>query len=197
MKKLTFYLICLCVLICSCSNNSLLYLEVERPNLPNLVHNPSFERHDNKSMNNPENWYVISSSTDLDEPVALDSTVYVSGKSSLKIIQCDKNIFILSDAFKVNYQGMFYARCYLKSSRAMRKATKIYFWAYDSAGNKKNSFQKSYKITTDWHKAALNAGFLKNSVNFARIAIFIPQDKGNTVWLDEAGCYMVHELTKE
>jgi hypothetical protein len=198
MRLIYWFFIAVCLILGGCfSGSTLLYMDKGDIKFPNLVGNPSFETSDAKLPNSPQNWYIVTSSVDLTEPVVLDSTVALVGRQSLKLLKCEKNMYLVSDAFRINYKGVFYTKCSLKAARDMPKSTKVYFWAYDAAGNKKNSFHKSLKVKQNWNKAAINAGFLKNSVTFARIAIFIPQDAGNNVWLDDVGCYMVHQMSKE
>jgi len=178
------------------SGSTLHYMDTGEVKAPNLVANPSFEHGNQLISSAPANWYVITSSKELITPMELDSTVTLAGKYSLKIPKCDQNMYLVSDAFRINPKGVFFVRCFLKSATAMKKPVKIHFWTYDSAGNKKNSFQKSLKLKPEWNQVSITAGFLKKNTAFGRIAIFIPKDTGNQIWLDDTGCYMVHELEK-
>jgi len=198
MKRYYWIFIILGLLVSGCfSGSSLLFMESDSHNIPNLIVNHSFEHPAKDNPDSPLGWYIISTSTDMNEPVVLDSIQYVSGHRSLRINKSPRNLYIVSDAFKINYTGGYYIKGSVRAEHQMRKATRIYFWTYDSAGNKRNSFRKSIKAKQDWRKAEISAGFLKNSASFARIAIFVPKDATNTIWLDDFGCYLVHRFGKE
>lgn len=198
MRWINLFLMFAALLLVSCFSGSTLYFkESDSRNEPNLVGNPGFERLDRQNPKLPAGWFVISSSPEMDDPVLVDSTYALTGKRSFKVYNADRNLYILSDAFKINYTGGYYIKGSIRSSRKMNKSARVYFWAYDTAGNKRNSFRRSVRSKGDWEKAEISAGFLKNQASFARIAIFIPKDLGNTIWLDDFGCYMVHRFTKE
>lgn len=177
--------------------SSMLFLESDSQNQPNLVLNPNFEYQDKSNSNYPAGWLLVSNSNDAVEPVSLDSTVFVSGGKSVKFTNINRDMLLVSDAFKINYTGGFFIKCSVKSAKPMQKAARLHFWAYNAAGTKKNQFSKTIKTKSDWKKTTLSAGFLKNSVTFARIAIYIPKDSNNTIWIDDIGCYQVYQFTKE
>jgi len=177
--------------------SSLLFKESQSKNIPNLVSNPGFEKSDPQNRNMPSDWFVISSSVTGKEPVVSDSIHVREQNKSLKIVKSPSNLYILSDAFKINYTGGYYIKCWVRSQKPMRKSVKVHFWTYDSAGNKRNSFSKTIKAGKDWNQATISAGFLRNSVNFARIAIFVPKEPDNTIWIDDIGCFMVHRFRNE
>jgi len=198
MKWLLLIFVSICLLLSSCfMGSSLLFLDSDSQNKPNLVGNPSFENPDSKNHALPEGWYLVSTAANKSEPVALDSISVVSGSKSLRIVNSSKDMYLVSDAFRVVSDGGYYAKFSIRAQKKMDKSTRIFFWAYDDTGAKKNSFRKSIKARTDWKKASISAGFLNKSVSFARIAIFIPKDSGNTIWIDDIGCYMVHQFTKQ
>jgi hypothetical protein len=198
MKRLIIVLAGLCLLLGSCfMGSSLLFLESDSKDRPNLVLNSNFEFPDKRNPNNPAAWLLVSNSNDLTEPVALDSTVSFSGKRSVRFTNNSRDMLLVSDAFKINFTGGFFIKCSIKSAKPMLKAARVHFWAYDDAGSRKDKFSKGIKAKTEWKKATISAGFLKNSVTFARIAIYIPRDPENTVWVDDIGCYQVYQFTKE
>jgi len=195
---LLLILLCISLFLSSCFwGTSLLFLDSDSQGKLNLVPNSGLEKSDKSNPELPEGWLIVSTLTDKSEPVTLDSTIVQSGKKSLKIANSKKDMYIVSDAFQVNYTGGYYSKFSIRSAKPMQKPARLYFWAYDNRGNKKNSFRKSIKARTDWKRASISAGFLKNSVSFARVAIFIPKDTDNTIYIDDVGCYLVHQFTKE
>jgi hypothetical protein len=177
--------------------SSILFLESDTANKTNLVKNPSFEKTDKSNPSLPEGWLVVSSTMDKTEPVELDSMEAFEGSKSLRFTNCTKDLYIVSDAFNINPTGGFFSKCSVRSTKQMLSPIKVYFWAYDSQGNKKNSFRDGIKAKQDWKKATISAGFLHNSVRFGRIAIFIPKDPDNTIWIDDIGSYQVHQFARE
>lgn len=177
--------------------SSLLFLEPDDPNARNLVLNPGFETADKKNTELPAGWLVVSTSTDQSEPVKITSDVIYAGRKSLQIENTRKNMYLVSEAFHINYVGGYYAKMSVLAKKKMPKSAKLYLWVYDAAGNKLHTFQKSIKGTTKWKKATISAGFLKDESTFARVAIFIPKDTHNTIWLDEIGCYVVHKFSNK
>ncbi|MBM4399582.1 MAG: hypothetical protein FJ041_04560 [Candidatus Cloacimonetes bacterium] len=198
MKWILISLCLVCLFLFSCFwGSSILFLESDTHNRPNLVNNPSFEVINEKNPDLPDGWLIVSSSADTNVPTMLDIEEFSNGEKSFKIAKCTKDLYIVSDAFKINFTGGYYTKCSAKSSLTMQKPIRVFFWAYDSAGSKKNSFSKSIKGRPEWKKASISSGFLNNSVSFARIAIFIPKDTENTVWIDDVGCYLVHQFTQK
>lgn len=187
-----------CLFLSSCfMGSSLYFLEPDDPNAKNLVINPGFETADKKSPELPAGWLVVSTSTDQSEPVKITSEVIYAGRKSLQIENTRKNMYMVSEAFHINYVGGYYAKMSILAKKKMPKRARLYLWVYDAGGNKLHTFQKSIKGTTKWKKATISAGFLKEKATFARLAIFIPKDPNNTIWLDETGCYVVHKFSNK
>lgn len=187
-----------CLLIAGCFwGSSILFLESDTANKTNLVINPSFEKSDKNNPIIPESWLVVSSTMEKSMPVELDSLVAFDGQKSLRFTNCPKDLYIVSDAFSIDKTGGYFSKCSVKSAKPMQSKIKVYFWAYDSQGNKKDSFRDGIKAKPDWKKATISAGFLHSSVKFGRIAIFIPKDTDNTIWIDDIGSYQVHQFARE
>jgi hypothetical protein len=198
MRRCILLLNVLCLLLSSCfMGSTLLYLDSDSANKPNLLKNPDFEKAARDNSKLPDGWFIISSTEGETLPVSFDSLVVMSGRKSLRIKNNSKNLYLVSESFKINYTGGYYARCWFRSDTRTQKPIRLYFWAYNAAGDKKNSFRRSLKVKNVWKRASISAGFLKNSVSFARIAIFIPKGTDNTIWLDDAGCFYVHQFMRE
>jgi hypothetical protein len=198
MRRFIILLNVLCLLLSSCfMGTSLLYLDSDSIDKPNILKNPDFEKATRDNNKLPEGWFIISSTDGEILPVAFDSLVVQTGKKSLRIKNNSKNLYLVSESFKINYTGGYYARCWFKADKKTQKPVRLYFWAYDTHGTKKNSFRRSFKAKPTWKRAGISAGFLKNSVSFARVAIFIPKGTDNTIWLDNAGCFLVHQFMRE
>jgi hypothetical protein len=198
MRHLILALCYVCLLLSSCFfGSTLLYLDSDSQGKTNILKNHDFERSSNDDNQLPEGWYIVSSIKDEVVQMSLDSLVVHSGKKSIRIRNSSKNLFLVSEAFKVNYTGGYYARGYFKAEKRTKKPLRLYFWAYNDAGDKVNSFQRSIKARPEWRRVGISAGFMKNSASFARIAIFIPKASDNTIWIDDAGCYLVHQFNRE
>lgn len=198
MRLAHFILLVMCLLIGSCfMGSSLLFLDSDSQGKTNLLPNHEFKIKDKKNHQIPDSWYIISSAENRIEPVFIDSLKTHSGGYSLKIVNPTKDLYVVSDAFRVNFTGGYYSRLYMSSSKPMQKKAKLYFWGYDAGGKKVNTFGKGVRTKGDWKRASISAGFLNNNISFARIAVFIPKDENNTYWIDDIGCYLVHQFTKE
>ena len=146
-----------CLLLSSCFfGSSILFLESDTENRPNLLDNPGFESEDKRNPGMPEGWLVVSSSSEKVESVVLDSSVVFTGINSLKIQNPDRDLYLVSDAFKVNFTGGFFTKCAVRAEKQMQKPLRVYFWAYNASGNKENSFRKSIKAKPDWKKATIS-----------------------------------------
>jgi hypothetical protein len=198
MRILLFALAIFSLFLGSCFlGSSLLFEEPNSSDIPNLVTNCCFETPDTHNPLHPAGWLLVSNATDKIEPVSLDSTVFLNGKYSLKIENNSHDMFLVSDAFKINFTGGFFIKASVKSAKPMDKSVKINFWTYNNNGIKKNSYSKSIKPKTDWRKGTISAGFLSNAATFGRVAIFIPKNTDNTIWIDDTGCYQVYQFTHE
>ncbi len=198
MRQLILALCFACLLLSSCFYGStLLYLDSDSQGKTNILRNHDFERSAKDNRQLPEGWYIVSSIKDETVPMNLDSLMVRSGRKSIRIRNSSKNLYLVSEAFKINYTGGYYARGYFRAEKRTRKPLRLYFWAYNDAGDKVNSFRKSIKARPEWRRAGISAGFMKNSASFARIAIFVPKDSDNTIWIDDAGCFLVHQFTRE
>ena len=187
-----------CLFLSSCfMGSSILFKEPDDPNAKNLVLNPGFENADKRVPTLPADWLVVSTLTDQSEPVTITSDVIYAGRKSLQIERPHKNMYLVSEAFTINFTGGYYTKMSIRAQKKMPKSAKLYFWTYDTAGNKLNSFQKSIKANNTWKKATISAGFLKDKSTFARVAIFIPRDTDNTIWIDEVGSYFVHQFSNK
>jgi hypothetical protein len=198
MKKCIALLIAAGVLLSGCFiGTSLIYLDSDSVNKTNMLKNADFERPTRDNAKLPDGWFIVSSTPDEVLPITFDSLQVQTGRKSLRIKNNSKPLYLVSESFKINYTGGYYARCWVRAEHKMQKPIKMYFWAYNNAGDKKNSFRKNIKARSAWKRASISAGFLKNSVSFARIAIFIPKGTDNTIWLDDAGCFLVHQFSRE
>lgn len=198
MRLLILILCTSCLVLSGCfTGSTLFFLEPDDPNVPNLILNPSFEEADKRLPELPANWLVVSTLTDQSEPVTIDKDVLYAGRKSLKIEKSKRNMYLVSEAFKINYTAGYYSKMYIKSSKKMQKNARLYFWTYDTAGNKLNTYSNRIKGTFDWKKATISAGFFKNKAAFARVAIFLPKEVDNTIWIDETGCFVVHKFSNK
>jgi hypothetical protein len=163
----------------------------------NIVPNASFEKGDTKNPSLPAKWMVLNETKESVKSLSLDATTALDESHSLKISNNEKDILLISETFRINFNSGYYIKFAAKSSAALTVPLRLQFWTYDEKGKRKNRFSKRLRTTTDWKKASISAGFFKNSVSFARIAIYVPKDTKNTIWLDDIGCYQVHHFNHE
>ncbi len=198
MRFIYAFLLAGCLLLTGCFTGSTLFFrEPDNKNVPNLIPNPDFEASDLADSTFPARWHVISKDTVKSRFATLDKGVTLSGRHSLKIHRSGSNLYLLSEPFGINFTGGYFVKCSIRSAKPMQKAAKVHFWAYDAAGVKLNEFSTRIKAKQDWKQGTLSVGFLKNPVTFARLAILVPRDEDNTYWIDDTGCYLVHQFTRE
>lgn len=177
--------------------SSILFLEKDTIGKTNLLGNPLFEKTDVKNPALPAGWVVVSETAQLKEPVSIDENVTNGGKKSVCVKDSDHDLMLLSDAFKIDYNGGFFIKFAAKSEHRLDQPLKLNFWTYDAAGKRKNKFSTTFKPGIDWKKATISAGFLSNSVSFARVSITVPRLDDNTVWISDVACFQVHQFPHE
>lgn len=196
MRKIYFVLSMLAMLtmllLSSCFvGSSLLFLESETTDKPNLVFNPGFElTPQEKRM--PSGWLLIDSTRELEEPIACDTLQALEGKYSLRIEKSNKHQIIVSDAFPINSQSGYFIKASARSTAERGPKIKLRFITYNNSGKIRNKFSTSIRSNQNWKKSSISAGFLKSDAMFGRVLLQIPPTNGETLWIDGVGCYRVH-----
>lgn len=196
-RKLLVSLLSIGILFClnSCYRvSTILFLESDAKDKPNLVYNPSFEPNPEGDQRMPLGWLLMGSSRDLREPITCDSTQSLIGTCALKIEKSDKHLMIISDAFRIDSQAGYYIKASAKSISERGPNLKLRFIAYSEAGTIRNTFRGRMRTGNSWRKTSISAGFLKQNARFGRILIIVPPTNEDTIWIDDIGCYQVHHF---
>jgi hypothetical protein len=172
--------------------SSLLFLESETTDKPNLVYNPGFEMGPAQEKWMPSGWVLIDSPRELVEPIACDSSRALEGSNSLRIEKSNKHQMIVSDAFPINPQSGYFIKASAASTALRGPKLKLRFITYNNSGKIRNRFSTSIRSEQDWKKSSISAGFLKNDAVFGRVVLLVPPTGEETVWIDGVGCYRVH-----
>jgi hypothetical protein len=192
MKRIIVYAILLGLAACGVGF-VMNFTESELKESDNLILNYGFEKGDYEYNNLPEDWIVLEQS---DKNVFWDDNVSLNGSKSLKFENSSSKLTLISDAFPLNPETVYYATCYLKSQMLSSKNVVLYFHAFDENGKKVNQFSRKLSPDTNWRRLALSIGFLKSSAKFGRITIMFPNDTNNIYWIDDVKCFAVHSFQK-
>lgn len=192
MKSFVIYTILL--LLLSCGVGFVMnFTDSELKESDNLIFNYGFEKGDYGYTNLPDDWIVLEQS---EKVVFWDNNVALNGTKSLKFEKSSSKLTLISDAFPLNPETVYYATCYLKSQNLTTKNVVLYFHAFDENGKKVNHFNRKLSPDTNWRRLAMSIGFLKSSAKFGRITIMFPNDANNTYWIDDVKCFAVHSFQK-
>jgi hypothetical protein len=184
------------VVLASCIvHSSLIYFDKDTDGKPNLLDNPSFNAYSLDPGEALRGWSVHNDPQD-PQPgkVAIDANAALTDGTSLRIDASDKAVMVLSDAFKVRRYGGYYVRISARSSQPEGPQLVLRYITFRSTGKILNRFKTKLKTTPDWKKATISAGYLRPGVSFGRVAILIPPFKDGSVWIDDAGCWEVHQF---
>jgi hypothetical protein len=169
------------------------FTDSELKNSENLVPNPGFEKGTYSYETLPDDWLVLEKK---DKVVFWDDSISLNESKSIKVKNPSKKLTLISDAFLLNPESVYFASCYLKSDVMSVKNVVMYFHAFDDNGKKVNQFSRKLSPDTNWSRLALSIGFLKSSAKFGRITIMFPIDANNTYWVDDVNCFKVHSFQK-
>lgn len=191
MKKL---LLILLVIISSCFFGSIMnFSEKDIVGKENVVFNPSFENGEFEANSMPEDWMVLNKP---ENQIFWDDNYRHSGGKSLKIQYPKSKINIISDAFPIDAEAVYYSRCFVKSSYQSNHPVTIRFLAFNSKGKRVNKFSSKGYPGEDWTQIDLTSGFLKSTARFGRIIISIPKKPDKIFWLDDIDSYNVYKIQK-
>ncbi|MDD2331331.1 MAG: hypothetical protein PHI68_01620 [Candidatus Cloacimonetes bacterium] len=174
--------------------STILFLEKDALHKPNLLANPSFALLPDSMNVMPSGWTIIGQRDDYLGKVLCDSLTRVESGNSIRITGTRKPLMIISDPFKVDRFGGFFAKISALSSDDLGPRVRFRFITYNASGKIRNSFSSSLKSAQHWKKASISAGFLKTDVRFARLIILVPPTQEATLWINDAGCYEVHRF---
>lgn len=196
MKQVFLWLFALlCLVISSCfMGSSLLFLESDAIGKPNLVANPDFENRAKFINRLPPGWIVNPRGLLLSETIAYDPAEYFTGKQSLKFVNTQRKLTLLSEPFRIDPWNGYYIKASFKSGNPSGTDIILRFQTYADDGTITNNFNRKIKTDSDWSKATISAGFIKKSATFARVLLIIPPTLDYPIWIDDVGCFSVHRF---
>ncbi len=184
------------LLISSCfMGSTILFLEKDTLGKPNLLLNPWFDSNADENSFMPEGWILMGASQEKPEGACFDEVDFLTGSRSLKISKSDKFLMLVSESFRIDRYGGFFARASAKSDSEEGPQLRLRFLAYNESGTIRNTFNTRMKTGKEWSKHTISAGFLKPDVYFGRIIILIPPTGEDTIWIDDIACFEVHRFT--
>jgi hypothetical protein len=198
MKKRALFLgaaIALLLLSSCFMGSTILFLEKDTIGKPNLLLNPWFDGDVVEGSFMPEGWILMGASQENPEGASFDEVDFLTGSRSLKISKSDKYLMLVSESFRIDRYGGFFARASAKSDTETGPNLRLRFVAYNESGTIRNTFNTGMKTGKDWTKHTISAGFLKPDVHFGRVIILIPPTGEDTIWIDDIACFEVHRFT--
>jgi len=169
------------------------FTESELKEENNKILNTGFEEGTYAYESLPDDWLVLEQVEDV---VFWDNSVSLNGTKSIKVENATQKLTLISDAFSLNPESVYFATSYLKAKRLSSKPLVMYFHAFVNNGKKVNEFSRKLVPDENWARLSLSIGFLKSSAKFGRITIMFPNDTDNTYWVDDVKCHQVHSFQK-
>ena len=157
----------------------------------NVVPNSSFEQGKYEPSSVPEGWVVLN---DLENNTVWDDEIHNVGGKCLKVESSEEKTSLISDGFSINPQAVYYSRCYIKSDKPTKEPVKLHFFAFDKNGKKVNNYSEKVILKQGWNQIELTTGFFNANASVGRIAIAIPEEKGNVYWVDDVESYNVYKF---
>ncbi|MFO7896942.1 MAG: hypothetical protein R6U84_08420 [Candidatus Cloacimonadales bacterium] len=157
---------------------------------PNLMYNPDFELGEYEAAGFPQHWVSLDSQPG---DIVWDNAVAQQGEKSLRI-EAERKINLVSEAFSLDPIGVYYARIYAKSQHKLAQNVRIKFITFDRNGKQLDKFSKTIMVSNEWIPVNITTGFFKSGAVYGRIIISVDSRAGDSIWLDNAGCYKVYEI---
>ncbi len=187
-------IIALLVMLSSCFFGSVMdFSEKDIKDKENEVYNTSFENGEYKPQGLPDGWFLLEDTSDY---IIWDNENPHTGSKSLKIQNPKDNINIISDAFPIDADHVYYSRLFIKTNYNSNQSITIRFLAFDSKGKRVSKFSKKGLPKQDWTQIDITSGFLKSTARFGRIIISIPKKSDKIYWLDDIESYAVYKIQK-
>ncbi len=197
-KQMMFCLLIMLVMLFTTScivRSSLAYSDKDTDGVPNLLSNPGFNAYSLDPDEALLGWSLHAENIGKGKiSAAIDPKEALQGNTSLRIDASDQTVTLISDAFKVRRYGGFYSRVFVKSSEKVGPQVCMKFTTFRDNGSVYNQFKHKQKTTNEWGKNSISAGYLKPGVSFGRLQIIIPPFSEGSVWIDDAGCWEVHQF---
>jgi hypothetical protein len=191
MKKIVLALL---VILSSCFFGSVMnFSEKDIKDNENEVLNTSFENGEYDPQKLPDGWFLLE---DTSNYITWDNENSHTGSKSLKIEYPRDKINIISDAFLIDADQVYYSCLYVKTNYNSNQPITIRFLAFDSKGKRVSEFSNNGLPKQDWTQIDITSGFLKSTARFGRIIISIPKKSDKIYWLDDIGSYAVYRIQK-
>ena len=187
-------IIALLVVLSSCFLGSVMdFSEKDIKGKENEVYNSSFESGEYDQYKLPDGWFLLEDTFDY---VSWDNENPHTGSNSLRVQHPSDNINIISDAFQIDADYVYYSRFFVKTNYNSNQSITIRFLAFDSKGKRVSKFSENGLPKQDWTQIDITSGFLKSTARFGRIIISIPKKSDKIYWLDDIESYAVYRIQK-
>lgn len=187
-------IITLLVILSSCFFGSVMnFSEKDIKDNENKVFNTSFENGEYDHQELPDGWFLLEDTSDY---ITWDNENSHTGSKSLKVEHPKEKINIISDAFPIDADHVYYSRLFVKTNYNSNQSITIRFLAFDVKGKRVSKFSNNGLPKQDWTQIDITSGFLKSTARFGRIIISIPRKSDKIYWLDDIESYAVYRIQK-
>jgi len=159
----------------------------------NEVYNSSLENGEFNQNILPEGWSLLENGSDY---VEWNSDLSRTGSKCLKVEHSENRINIISDAFPIDADQIYYSRFFVKTNYNSNHLITIRFVAFDTNGKRVSKFSENGLPKSDWTQIEITSGFLKSTARFGRIIISIPSKSDKIYWIDDIESYAVYKIQK-
>jgi len=187
-------IIALLVVLSSCFFGSVMdFSEEDINDKENEVYNTSFEDGEYDPQKLPDGWFLLEDTFDY---VSWNNETAHTGSKSLKVQYPKDNINIISDAFPIDADHVYYSRIFVKTNYNSNQSITIRFLAFNSKGKRVSKFSENGLPKQEWTQIDITSGFLNSTARFGRIIISIPKKSDKMYWLDDIESYAVYRIQK-
>lgn len=187
-------IVALLIILSGCFFGSVMnFSEKDIKGKENEVYNTSFEDGEYSSNKLPDGWSLLKSDSDY---IFWDNETSRTGAKCLKVEHLKDKINIISDAFPIDADYIYYSRFFVRTNYDSNHLITIRFIAFDTKGNKVSKFSENGLPKKEWTQIDITSGFLKSTARFGRIIISIPSKSDKIYWLDDIESYAVYRIQK-
>jgi len=186
--------IALMVILSSCFFGSVMnFSEKDINGKKNEVYNSSFEKGEFNPNILPEGWSLLKEASDY---ISWDNELSRTGSNCIKVEHSEDKINIVSDAFPIAADQIYYSRFFVKANYNSNHLITIRFVAFDANGKRVSKFSENGLPQKDWTQIDITSGFLKSTARFGRVIISIPSKSDKIYWIDDVESYAVYRIQK-
>ncbi len=173
--------------------NSILFKEESSIGKPDLIINGSFENSINDNDDFVSPWFIMAKDKSI-EVLKIAEDTSADGKNSLLIEPSGQRKLIVSESFDIENLGGYYVKGNIKSTDANKSTIRMEFRSYDKKGKLKDKISVPVKPQGSWMPVEISAGLFKSTARYGRIIFIIPSYQNESIWIDDVGCFKVHEF---